>query len=207
MAIAALKDFKSVRDFAVAQSAHAMTGENYARWAGLNIESFPEVSKEVREEIFAGYLVTYAGLPKHAPTKYIREGSDVFIPVAKDTKLPEKAEIVEFSVAVAMSYTSQAYGSLRKDSPNLHSIIKQYRIEFSKFSTQKLARLIADWKLLPENAVERERAVNADFSAACKKALDGLATRNKNALAKGDASAVGTEKFKSAMRAFFDALK
>ena len=207
MAIAALKDFKSVRDFAVAQSAHAMTGENYARWAGLNIESFPAVSKEVREEIFAGYLVTYAGLPKHAPIKFIREGSDVFIPVTKETKIPEKAEIVEFSVAVAMSYTAQSFGTLRKDSPNLHSIIKQYRIEFSKFSTQKLARLIADWKLLPENVVARERAVNAEFSAACKKALDGLEKRNKNALAKGDASAVGTEKFKHAMRAFFEALK
>ena len=207
MAIAALRDFKSVRDFAVAQSAHALTGENYARWAGLNIASFPEISQEVREEMFAGYLVTYAGLPQHAPVKYIREGSDTFIPVMKGMTLPEKAEIVEFSPAVGMAYTAQSFGTLRKDSPNLHSIIKAYRDAFSKFSTQKLKRLISDWKALPENAVDRERAVNADFSTACKKALDGLETRNKNALAKGDTSAVGTEKFKHAMKAFFEALK
>ena len=207
MATNTLREFKSVRDFAVAQSAHALKGEDFARWAGSNIAGFPEIAQESREEFYAGYLVTYCSLPKHAPVKYIREGSDVYIPVAKDTKLPEKAEIVEFSAAVAMSYTAQSFGSLRKDSPNLHSIVKQYRDAFSKFSTQKLARLIADWKALPENAVARDRAVNSDFSAACKKALDGLETRNKNALAKGDTSAVGTEKFKHAMRAFFDALK
>jgi hypothetical protein len=207
MATTALKDFKSVRDFAVAQSAYELTGEGYARWAGANIAGFPEISQESREEFYAGYLVTYCGLPKHAPVKYIREGNDTYIPVTKDMQVPEKAEIVTFSPAVAMNYTAQAFGTLRKDNPNMHSIIKQYRDAFSKFSTQKLARLIADWKALPENAVPRERAVNADFSAACKKALDGLETRNKNALAKGDTTAVGTEKFKHAMRAFFEALK
>lgn len=191
----------SIRDFAAQQAQHSLRGDDYAHWANANILGFPEISKEAKAEMFDGYLITYTGLPANRGQYFKLEGSDTYLPVPAGTE-----GALLFNAHVAMAYTQQQFGALRANQPNLHAILKGYRDAFSKFANNKLQELIKRWKLLYEDKGSRTRAVNSTFIEAVAKSLDALETRNKNALAKGDDSAVGVERFKAARAAFMRAL-
>lgn len=195
-------EFASVRDFAANQAGHVLSGMQYARWAEQNIAGFPDnVTKETMEEVQSGYLLKYT---EYNPNqRYIREDSDRYVPLTGEK--PEGKEVLEIGAAFAMSYTSQQFGALRKDTPNLHGIVKEWREKFSKYSSNAWNNLLANHRKL--HAVPQERGVNKDFLKYLEETLSAMETRNKTALSRGDGSAIGTERLKYAIAQFWAGLK
>lgn len=152
-----------------------------------------EISDEHKTELMLGFELRYN--ENNPPVVYLKEGADNYVPV----KAPvEGKNCVTIGVHQATAYTTHAFGALRKDTPNLHSIVGELRDKFSKYASQKLMRLIDSCK--PKG--ERKRTVNLDFAAFVAKTKDTIFTRAKNAKAKGDTTAPSAEKLSRAWAAF-----
>jgi len=194
--------FSSLKDFAAKQAGHVLNGTAYAHWAADNIEGFPDdVSKESMEQIHEGYMLKYVEFV--SPMKFLREG-DAFIPLKADSAAPEGKEVIEIGPVLAMSYTSQAYGALRKDQPNFHSLIKSVRSAFQKYTSNAWNSLVATHRRM--TAAPRERSVNKEFITYLDETFSGMTTRNKTALSRGDTTAIGTERLKHAIAEFRKAM-
>jgi hypothetical protein len=132
---------------------------------------------------------------------YSKEGEDVYVPMEKGTTV--------IGIDVAMSYTTHAFGQLKGTRPNFHGIIKDWRDRFSTYASQKLGRLIAAIKAIEnENAgITKTRNANKEFMVWANETLDCIKTRNKNARAKGDTTALSDAQISKAVDAFKIALQ
>lgn len=191
----ALDSVQSLKDLGFRHAVHRdLDGAFRAKfYAMVGTSDKDKVSEESRDEVFAGYMMRYNEL--HPAQRYIREGEDTFIPVASDA--PAKGEVIEVSVAYAMSFSTHEFGRLK---PNLKAIVKKWRENFTVYRTGK-------WLDLFKVSAKRERGETKAFADRMKKLCESTEKQNKVALSRGDPTAVGVEKLKAAWTAFFNALK
>lgn len=152
-----------------------------------------EISDEQMAELKSGIELRYNDL--HPAQIYMQEGADNYVPVDKAV---DGKNCVSIGVHQAMAYTSHEFGKLRKDTPNLHSIVGKVRDAFSQYASTKISRLIASCK--PK--AERTRSVNLAFDEFVEKTKNTMFTRAKNAKAKGDTKAPTKEQLTRAWAAF-----
>jgi hypothetical protein len=152
------------------------------------------VPDEVKAELFAGFQLRH----------YELTGNKTYRMGDTGALIPDPDGGIEVNTNVAMAYTSQAFGQLRKDDPALHGLIEVSRKAFSKYASNCMADLRSACKRLLTADQPRERAVNKGFNQAVTDAFDGLDKRAKVAQARGDDSA-DPVRFRMAVDAFWKA--
>ena len=183
-------DPKSLKDAAY-QAARSIEGvESAARYIRSLCPSFADDQPaEVMEQLEAGWLLRYSELN---PAKMFYLSSDGKLWVQSDdvAAIPEKAAKREIGIIFAMSYTPQAYGTLKNTDPSLHSILKPLRDAFSKYRSNRKGDIIRYIRKAERaESGEVQRAATKAFADYCQDVLSNLVTRCKNAKARGDDSA------------------
>ena len=183
-------DPKSLKDAAY-QAARSIEGvESAARYIRSLCPSFADDQPaEVMEQLDAGWLLRYSELN---PAKMFYLSSDGKLWVQSDdvAAIPEKAAKREIGIIFAMSYTPQAYGTLKNTDPSLHSILKPLRDAFSKYRSNRKGDIIRYIRKAERaESGEVQRAATKAFADYCQDVLSNLVTRCKNAKARGDDSA------------------
>lgn len=194
--------FTSLKDMGAKQAAYRDRGAAFALYAmeqGITSES---ITDEQKAELYAGYQVQYG--VNNPPKQYVKSGDGTaYLPVTDSKNLP-KGDIVTFSIDVAMGYTTSAYGQLKSKDAVLHGMLKTWRDGFSSYASNAFKALIAGIRQQEDlqEGKERHRKANALFKEFYSKTLDTLKTRNKNARAKGDDTALPDEVVGKAINAF-----
>jgi hypothetical protein len=185
----------SIKDLGYQFSSHLDKINTFADAAKQLIPSIVdgEISDEEMAELKLGIELRYNDL--HPAQVYMREGADNYVPVDKAI---DGKNCVSIGVHQAMAYSEYEFGKLRKDTPNLHSIVGEIRYAFGQYASTKIKRLIASCK--PQ--AERKRSVNLSFDEFVEKTKNTMFTRAKNAKAKGDTKAPTKEQLTRAWAAF-----
>jgi hypothetical protein len=198
-----LPQFTSLTDmanqFATEDDKASIFARHAAQYAVDNGVSSDKLSDEHKAALSDGFRLRFNS---NNPAKaYSKEGEDVYVPMEKGTTV--------IGIDVAMSYTTHAFGQLKGTRPNFHGIIKDWRDRFSTYASQKLGRLIAAIKAIEnENAgITKTRNANKEFMVWTNETLDCIKTRNKNARAKGDTTALSDAQISKAIDAFKIALQ
>jgi hypothetical protein len=198
-----LPQFTSLTDmanqYAISDDKASIFARHAAQYAVDNGVSSDKLSDEHKAALSDGFRLRFNS---NNPAKaYSKEGEDVYVPMEKGTTV--------IGIDVAMSYTTHAFGQLKGTRPNFHGIIKDWRDRFSTYASQKLGRLIAAIKAIEnENAgITKTRNANKEFMVWANETLDCIKTRNKNARAKGDTTALSDAQISKAVDAFKIALQ
>jgi hypothetical protein len=202
-----LPQFTSLTDmanqYAISDDKASIFARHAAQYAVDNGVSSDKLSDEHKVALSDGFRLRFNS---NNPAKaYSKEGEDVYVPL-----VTTKEGAVCIGVEVAMAYTTHAFGQLKGTRPNFHGIIKDWRDRFSTYASQKLGRLIAAIKAIEnENAgITKTRKANKEFMVfVANETLDCIKTRNKNARAKGDTTALSDAQISKAIDAFKIALQ
>jgi hypothetical protein len=191
----ALDGVKSVKDLGYRHAKHRdLDGAFRAKFFQMVGTSDKEkVSDEAKEQMFAGYMMRFN--ENNPAVQYLLEGEDTYVPVTG--KVTDASKVMEVSIAYAMSFTTHEFGRLK---PGLKKIVSAWREKFSTYRSDR-------WNDLFKVKTQRERGETKAFADRMKKLCDTTEKQNKVALKRGDPTAVGVEKLKSAWVAFFNALK
>lgn len=193
-----LDGIKSKKDFAYQQAKHEDATNDFRAWAAANIAGFPnDVSEEDRAEIYAGYQLRFND--NNPAVQYIVEG-DNYIPVVAGMDL-SKREVVSIGIDYAMSITTYDFGRMRTKEPKRHALVKDLRDKFSTYCTGRWKRLIQ------KDGGSKSRSANNTWTKHMEDVQAASVKRNKNALAKGDPTAVGVEILNQAWLAFWNVIK
>jgi len=183
-------DPKSLKDAAY-QAARSIEGvEAAARYIRATCPTFAdEQPAEVMEQLDAGWLLRYSEL-KPAKMFFLNEDGRTWVEVVEGAHAPEKAGKREIGIIYAMSYTAQAYGTLKNSDPSLHAILKPMRDDFSKYRSNRKGDIIRYIRKAERaEAGDQGRSPTKAFAEFCTDTLDNLVTRCKNAKARGDDTA------------------
>jgi len=174
-----MKTLKSYRDAAYSAALATDTVVDSARFVYEHCPTFlVDAPEEVVSELDDGWMLRFS--EKHPAKTYSRIDGNV----VENAKGKEKIEV---SIYFAMSYTAQAFGALRSEDPQMHSIVKGWRDAWSKYRSNRMGDLKREIKRLVEGP--RTRTPTKLFAEVVGDVLDGLVTRCKNAKARGDDTA------------------
>jgi len=200
----------SLADFGYKVALYADVGVGFGEYAKANIPNFPDdVSDEDKAQVFAGFMHRKIDLLLAEPTSYVylREGPGRWTPVDKSDK---SADAVN-AATLAMQYSAQAYGALRKSDPEQHRLLKPIRDSINKYCSNKwryLVRLYSD-----AHKEARTRAANKTWAEYIDETLANIVKRHKTMLAnssvKGgtpDTTLPTKSKVEAAVKAFRAAL-
>ena len=101
-----------------------------------------------------------------------------------------------------MSYSQQEFGRMRISDPAKRAVIEPLREAFIKYASERMRDLTTKIRNIVNAGKPRERAPNAEFDDAVRKAFDNFEKRVKTAKDRGDLSA-DPAKFKTAVSAFW----
>lgn len=159
-----------------------------------------EIPQETRASLYKGWQLRKHELMGDKAYKLV-EG--VFIPVTD----PAKAEgVVRFNVNVALSYSAQEFGQLRRSDPAKHAIIGPIRDAFSVYASNRMRELTAVIRTIVNEGKPKTRAPNDGFIDAMTKAFSTFEKRVKTAQTRGD-DAANPAKYRAAVDAFWKAYK
>ena len=183
-------NFAGLSDFGYQQASYDDGGIAYVMWARANIPGFPDnVQDADKRLVYQGYLAR-----KHdiTPAKhYVRDGVDAY----RITNAPG-TDTITVDINFVMSWTQQAFGTLKASQPNLYAICKPVREDANKYTSNKWKRLLALDRVLADNGA-RKRTGNASYAQFLQEVCESLVTRAKTALARGDETAPGMERAKA----------
>lgn len=182
-------DPKSLKDAAY-QAARSIEGvESSARFVLSVCPTFiTEQPTEVMEQLDEGWILRNSEL--NPPKIYFLspDGRNWVLP--SDGVVPEKAAKKEIGVHFAMSFTPQAFGTLKNTDPALYQILLPIRTAVSKYKSNRKADLIRQMKKIErEQSGEVLRHPTKAFAEYVTDTLSTMITRCKNAKARGDDSA------------------
>ena len=182
-------DPKSLQDAAY-QAARSIEGvEASAKYVLKQCPTFStEQPTEVKEELEKGWILRYSELNPVKTYFLTSDGKNWVLP--SDGVVPENVAKREIGVHFAMSFSSQAFGTLKNSDSSLYQIVLPIRTAFSKYKSNRLGdllRLIR--KIEREQAGEVLRAPTKNFTDFCADTLANLVVRCKNAKARGDDTA------------------
>lgn len=176
----------------------AQLGEGRQAIARFVLDKVPgfldDCPAEVKTELVAGFQLRAHEL----------WGAQTFMTGEGGTLIPAADGNISIDVNVAMAYTGQAFGKLKDENPSLHSIVKQWRDRFSKYTSNCMSDLRVACKRLVNEANPRERSANKSFTEAITDGFSALDKRVKVAQGRGDATA-DPVKFRIARDAFWKA--
>lgn len=185
---------------------HARTRETSAALAlkaGAMIPGFPEnVSDEDKGRVYEGFR-----LRKHEldGTKYYRlEGKDTYFPATKEQFLADPSNHMALDVPYAFSYTQQAFGSLKKEQPNKHALLKALRDATNKYCHNAWGSLAGMYKALTREP--RTREGNKSFYDYLKETFEAMEKRAKVARTREGGDVPSDSAMKKAVTAFYKAL-
>jgi len=174
-----------------------------ARFVMEKCKAFPEtVPDEVKAELYAGYQLRFNEVNK--ADRYAIVNDHYLLIDGSNPALEDEREKVVIGVDYAFSFTQQQYGKLKNENPYLHAIIKQWRDKVNTYCSNRLADLKRQARTILNEGKQRERGATADFAHRLDEVFKDLATKCKNAKARGDESA-DEKKYAIARQAFMTA--
>lgn len=186
---------------------HARTKEvtgAMALKAAEMIPGFPDnVSDEHKARVCEGYRLRKDEL---MGVRYYRlEGKDNYFLTTWEAFTKEPEHHIALGVPYAFSYTQQAYGSLKKEQPNLHALLGDVRKDVNKYCSNNWNNLVSTYKALTRGP--RTREGNKSFYEWLAETFDAVDKRAKVARTREGAAEIPTENdLKKARAAFMKAL-
>jgi hypothetical protein len=186
-------DYTSIADMAYKQAVTGDTLRTMAKYALNTIVGFPEeISKTDKATLFSGYQLRFNENNPKVEYVVVDGNYVVFDGLdAKQKKLCDKLERAFIGVDFAMSFSQQAFGSLKDTEPAKHRVVKEWRDRFSSYASNKLKKLVTEAKQLQkeEKGETRERGATKAFDIRVSEALDDLKSKCKTAASRGDPTA------------------
>ena len=165
---------------------------------------------DIKAELKKGYALRWH---EENPTKYYiaADGNWVGCKTEEEMLSHKKAEKFTLDVHTAFAYTQQAFGALKNEEPQKHSLIKVIRDKFNKYVSNRMRDLNTEAKKIYKESlgITTTRAATQAFTdwlnAPQKGALSVIRQRCVNAKAKGDETA-DVAKLDKALAAFKGAM-
>ena len=193
----------SLKDGAYKQALANDRMRGVARFVMEKCKTFPDtVPDEVKAELYAGYQLRFNEVNK--ADRYAIVNDHYLLIDGSNPALEDEREKVVIGVDYAMSFSQQQYGKLKNENPYLHAIIKQWRDRVNTYCSNRLGDLKRQARTILTEGKKRERGATADFAHRLEDVFKDLATKCKNAKARGDETA-DDKKFATARAAFMTA--
>ena len=190
----------SLKDGAYKQAVASDRERGVAKYVMDKCKTFPDtIPDEVRAELYAGYQLRFNETNK--ADRYAIVNDHYLLIDGSNPDLEKEREIVVIGCDYAMSFTQQQYGKLKNENPYLHAIIKVWRDKISTYCSNRLGDLKRQARAIMREGKPRERSATADFAHRLEDVFKDLATKCKNAKARGDETA-DDKKFALARQAF-----
>jgi hypothetical protein len=174
----------------------AVSNETMATVAAFIVSKCPDFlnsySDEVGAELKSGWALRWQEL--HPATIY----SDEWVPNPKG--------LHNVSLAYCLSYSQQAFGQIKTESPVKHGVIKGVRDDFSKYVSNRLSDLKRAVRKELDKGKTKERVQAKPWTDFEKDLFDTMKARCKTALARNDDTAPTEVKLRMAIDAFKTAL-
>jgi hypothetical protein len=192
-----MKKQNAVSSFKDAGYQAAKHGEGMASVAKFVLEECPTfldtIPDEVKAQLRDGHALRWQEL-----NPAIRYTADW---------VPAKDGGTEVSLAYCMSYSQQAFGQLKNDNPVQHSIIKDVRDKFNKYSSNVMGDLKRAVRRLVSDNTEKTKAATKNYTEFLSDMFTTCKARCKTANARGDATAPDEVALRQAIDAFYAKLK
>jgi hypothetical protein len=201
-------NYSSIADMGYKQAVTGDTLRTMAKYALDNIVDFPEsISKTDKATLYSGYQLRYN--ENNPKIEYVVVDGNYVVLAGlddKQKKIADKLERVFIGVDYAMSFSQQAFGSLKDTEPAKHRIVKSWRDSFSTYASNKLGKLATEARQLQKelDGEKRERGATKSFDVRLSLVLDDLKSKCKTANARGDVTA-DTNALGIAIQAFLNA--
>ena len=190
----------SLKDGAYKQAVASDRERGVAKFVMDKCKTFPDtIPDEVRAELYAGYQLRFNETNK--ADRYAIVNDHYLLIDGSNPDLEKEREIVVIGTDYAMSFSQQQYGKLKNENPYLHAIIKVWRDKISTYCSNRLGDLKRQARAIMREGKPRERSATADFAHRLEDVFKDLATKCKNAKARGDETA-DDKKFALARQAF-----
>ena len=190
----------SLKDGAYKQAVASDRERGVAKFVMEKCKTFPDtIPDEVRAELYAGYQLRFNETNK--ADRYAIVNDHYLLIDGSNPALEDEREKVVIGVDYAMSFSQQQYGKLKNENPYLHAIIKVWRDKISTYCSNRLGDLKRQARAILREGKPRERSATADFAHRLEDVFKDLATKCKNAKARGDETA-DDKKFALARQAF-----
>jgi hypothetical protein len=196
----------SLRDAGYQQAVTSDATTNLVRFVMKHVPDFPEsITDEAKAELVSGYQLRFS--ENNPDIEYaVIDGN--YLPVSTLSDVPEKTERVKIGSGFAMSFTQQAFGSLKNDksptyNPALHAIVKEWRNRVNKYCSNRFKDLVSAAKRILNEGKDRTRAQADIFSDYLVKTFDTMQTRCKVSKVQRSDESANEKLFIAAKVAFF----
>ena len=193
----------SLKDGAYKQAVANDRMRGVARFVMEQAKGFPEtVADEVKEQLYDGYRLRFNEVSK--PQTYAVVNDHYLLIDGSNPDLDDAKEKVIIGVDYCFAYSQQQYGKLKNENPYLHAIVKEWRDKVNTYCSNRLGDLKRQARTILSEGQTRERGATADFAQRLDEVFKDLATKCKNAKARGDETA-DEKKYATARQAFMTA--
>ena len=193
----------SLKDGAYKQAVANDRMRGVARFVMEQAKGFPEtVADEVKEQLYDGYRLRFNEVSK--PQTYAVVNDHYLLIDGSNPDLDDAKEKVIIGVDYCFAYSQQQYGKLKNENPYLHAIVKEWRDKVNTYCSNRLGDLKRQARTILNEGKQRERGATADFAQRLDEVFKDLATKCKNAKARGDETA-DEKKYATARQAFMTA--
>jgi hypothetical protein len=196
----------SLRDAGYQQAVTSDATTIQVRYVMSQCPDFPEsITDEAKAELVSGYQLRFT--ENNPDVEYaVIDGN--YLPVSTLKDVPEKTERVKIGSGFAMSFTQQAFGSLKNDksptyNPALHAIVKEWRNRVNKYCSNRFKDLVSAAKRILNEGKERTRAQADVFSDYLVKTFETMQTRCKVSKVQRSDESANEKLFIAAKVAFF----
>jgi hypothetical protein len=196
----------SLRDAGYQQAVTSDATTNLVRFVMKHVPDFPEsITDEAKAELVSGYQLRFT--ENNPDVEYaVIDGN--YLPVSTLKDIPEKTERVKIGSGFAMSFTQQAFGSLKNDksptyNPALHAIVKEWRNRVNKYCSNRFKDLVGAAKRILNEGKDRTRAQADIFSDYLEKTFETMQTRCKVSKVQRSDETANEKLFIAAKVAFF----
>jgi hypothetical protein len=160
------------------------------------------IAEDNLKQLRSGWETRYSEL--HSGQRYmVKEGK--YIPIDDKAEVSQGTETAFFTIGTATAYTQQAFGKLKSEEPEKHSIVKQWREAFQKYCSNRANEMLAILRRAEAAKEPRTRKTN-DWVQSAAELFQKMKDQRKNKHSKGDTTAPAEAKLLAAIAAFYAAL-
>ena len=178
---------KDLESLGYQQAGNFEASQVLVRFALDNIKGFPDdVPSESRDTLYKGYRKR---LNELNPAKTYAVIGGHYVTPTSEQLTNNKVEKVVIGVEYAFSFTSQEFGKLAQQNPELHKLVKDIRERTSTYCSNRLADLKRAARKVLNAGKERKRVGNKNFSEFIDEFFTSAFDRLRTAKARGDQDA------------------
>ena len=189
----------SLKDGAYQQATATQKIRDVAFYALDHIAGFPDaISDDAKSDLYSGYQLKYS---ENNPAKMYSVINSHYVLRTPDHN--DNVEKLELSVAYVMSFTSQEFGKIKNENPELHSLIKGLRDSVGVYCSNRKNDLVRTAKniIAEREGKAKTRTANKDFDESISAMFESFDTKLKTAKSRGDVTA-DEQRYKKAKIAF-----